>query len=209
MLTEDKVQSIFRHALPHEVEEFVQVFNNYATSFRVITEFQINAFLAQIDEETGSRLTPTRENLNYSCDALGVFSYYKRNPNEARQDGRCNGHKADQRKIANKIYGDRLGNNKRNGWLFRGAGYIQITGRDNFETISKNLNKLEHLSDITPETLVTEMSTIEGALLSAMSFYFTHKLYDAKTIDEMTEIINKHTSSYKQRKKLYKFIASL
>ena len=209
-LTEDKVNHIFRNSEPHQVEIFTEIFNKYGEMFGFDTDFQVNAFLAQINEEVGSNLQPKRENLNYSCKALkSLFGYYKKHKTEASEDGRCNGHRANQRNIANKAYGGRLGNiNYNDGWMFRGAGYIQLTGRGNFDNIATTISlALGH--PYTPEDLSHEMENIEGALLSAMAFYLTHGLYKAKTVDQMTALVNKHTHSYKQRKKHYQYIASL
>ncbi len=209
-LTEDKIQHIFRNADPHEVEMFVEIFNKYSDAFGFETDFHVNAFLAQINEEVGLSLTPRRENLNYSCKALkSLFGYYKRNPMSALKDGRCNGHRANQRNIANNAYAGRIGNKHHNdGWNFRGAGYLQLTGRANYEEMSVPISlTLGHA--YTADDLASEMETIEGALLSAMAFFLTHKLYKAKTIDGMTALVNKHTHSYKQRKKHYQYIASL
>ena len=209
-LTEDKIQHVFRNADAHEVELFVEIFNKHAAHFGFENDFQVNAFLAQINEEVGSTLSPKRENLNYSCKALkSLFGYYKRNPNQASIDGRCNGHRANQRNIANNAYAGRIGNKNHNdGWMFRGAGYLQLTGRANYEQMSLPISlALQH--PYTAEDLATEMETVEGALLSAMAFYFTHKLYNATDVDKMTALVNKHTHSYAKRKEHYKYIASL
>jgi len=209
MLTEDKIAHIFRRSDPHEVEIFTLTFNKYAKLFKFDTSFQVNAFLAELNEEVGLSLSPKRENLNYSCKALkALFGYYKRNPKQANKDGRCQ-NKANQRAIANNAYGNRLGNKKSNdGWLFRGAGYIQLTGRSNFTQIAKTLSRTLQM-EFTAESLAAEMHTIEGALLSAMAFYYTHKMYKAKNINQMTKIVNSKTPTYKQRKKHYLYIASL
>ncbi|MCK5789069.1 MAG: hypothetical protein KAH32_08715, partial [Chlamydiia bacterium] len=210
VMTEDKIQHIFRKADAHEVEIFVETFNKYADSFGFENDFQVNAFLAQINEEVGQSLAPKRENLNYSCKALKVlFKYYKHHTGEANADGRCNGHRANQRAIANKAYGGRGGNKSHNdGWIFRGSGYLQLTFRGNYEQISVAVS-LVLGRPYTANDLAAEMETVEGSLISAMAFYFTHKLSKAKTVDEMTALVNKHTKSYSQRKKHYKYIASL
>ena len=211
-LSQDKVQHIFRNSEPYEVEIFVDSFNKYSNVFGFHSDFLVNAFLAQINEEVGTTLAPKLENLNYSCKALkALFGYYKRNPAHAKRDGRCKGHRADQRAIANHAYAGRLGNiNHNDGWMFRGAGYIQLTGRGNYEDISTVLSL--SLGDgvlYTPEDLSHGMTSIEGALLSAMAFFFRHKLYEVETIDQMTALVNKHTHSYEARKKHYQYIATL
>ena len=209
-LLHDKVQHIFRSSTEHEVNEFVEVFNNNSRRFGFTSDFHVNAFLAEIDEEMGSHLKPTRENLNYSCGALkALFGYYKKNPKAAKQDGRCQGHKANQRAIANKAYGGRIKNHLHNdGWMFRGGGYIQLTGRGNYKQIADTLTLVMGIP-FTTEDLASEMSSVTGALLASMAFFLAHKLYKAKTIDQMTAIINKKTPTYKQRKKLYLYVASL
>jgi putative chitinase len=89
--------------------------------------------------ETGAKYQPIRENLNYSVQALiKKFGRHRISVAEAEKYGRKGGRPADQRAIANTIYGgewgrDNLGNTEPDdGWLFRGGGLAQITGRTNF-----------------------------------------------------------------------------
>ncbi len=209
-LSEDKLQHIFRRADHYHIHDFANAFNKYAELFGITEDVHVNFILAQIREEVGTDLIAKRENLNYSCKALkALFGYYKRNHAAANIDGRCSGHKANQRAIANHAYGGRIGNKEHNdGWKYRGGGFIQLTGRSNYnqasEVISLALGKV-----YTPDDVESEIDTVEGALLTAMAFWFTHKLYNCKSINEVTAKVNKHTHSYEQRKEHYKYIASL
>jgi len=46
------------------------------------------------------------------------------------------------RALANKVYGGRLGNlNAEDGWIFRGRGFLQITGRSNYQRVSDLLGR--------------------------------------------------------------------
>lgn len=95
--------------------------------FQINTKLRLSHFLAQCAHESGG-FRAVRENLNYSADALlRVFPKYfnQSNVNEyARQP----------QKIANKVYGGRMGNTGPNdGWLYSGKGYIQLTGKDNYK----------------------------------------------------------------------------
>ena len=209
-LTEDKAQAIFTNADSHHVEEFVEIFNKYAPMFGFEKEVHTNFFLAQLREEVGPSLHARRENLNYSCKALKLlFKYYKNHRKEANIDGRCNGHRANQKDIANKVYHKRIGNTVYgHGHRYRGGGYIQLTGLGNYkraaEVISLATGELW-----THEDVEHEIDTVKGAMLSSMAFWFWNKLYDCGDIDCVTRKVNKYTKSYAKRKQHYKHIASL
>ncbi|WP_162683479.1 trypsin-like serine protease [Rhodobacteraceae bacterium DSL-40] len=95
----------------------------------ISSRLRVAHFLAQVFTETGG-LSRLDENLNYSADRLlRVFSRKVITPAKAREI------EHQPRQIANWIYGNRLGNRGRDtddGWRYRGSGYIQLTGRDNF-----------------------------------------------------------------------------
>lgn len=90
--------------------------------------------LAQLGHESAN-FTATEENLNYSADALRrVFSKYF----PTRQEQQAYARKPEA--IANKTYGGRMGNrDPGDGWKYRGRGFIQLTGRDNYERASQAL----------------------------------------------------------------------
>ena len=98
-------------------------------NFGVNTPLRLAHFLAQCGHESGGfRLT--QENLNYSAKGLmGTFKKYF--PTEAL----ANAYARQPQKIANKVYGGRMGNGLEasgEGFKFRGRGYIQLTGKQNY-----------------------------------------------------------------------------
>jgi putative chitinase len=97
--------------------------------FGVNTPLRLAHFLAQCGHESGGfRLT--QENLNYSAKGLmGIFKKYF--PTQALADA----YARKPEKIANRVYGNRMGNGPETsgeGFKFRGRGYIQLTGKQNY-----------------------------------------------------------------------------
>ncbi len=211
-LFEDKVAGIFSKARVDLVEEFCNVFNLYSEIFGISKKLHIDFLLAQLREEVGPNLEPRRESLNYSCESLEkTFRYYRQHPQEALSDGRCNGHIANQRKIANKVYANRIGNGNYtsgDGYRFRGGGFIQLTGRLNYSVmagvISETINK-----KITAEDVETEISTITMGLLSAFAFWKYNNLSECVHIDQVTSKINRYTDSYDKRRRFFLQIANI
>ncbi len=98
--------------------------------FAVNTPLRLAHFLAQCGHESGG-FRITQENLNYSAKGLqGIFKKYF--PSEAL----ALDYAKKPQKIANRVYGGRMGNGNEasgDGFKFRGRGYIQLTGRDNYK----------------------------------------------------------------------------
>jgi len=107
------------------------------------------------------------ESLNYSVDGLlKTFGRHRISDADARKFGRAPGRPANQSAIANLVYGGEwgrknLGNTQPgDGWLFRGSGFKQITGRANTEA-----------SGFTPAQLREDVGMSAKA---AAHFFVTH-----------------------------------
>ncbi len=207
-----KLQDIFYRSSQADIEEFLDTFDSYAVLFGIDTKFQEDLFLAQIRAEIGVNLRPKRENLNYSCKGLRkIFKYYRKNPKDSNRDGRCNGHRANHKKIANKVYSNRLGNggySSGDGFRFSGSGYVQITGRYNFSKISAVISQVLN-AKIDLYMLEETIHTPSMALLSALGFWYINKIYNCETVDCATRKINRYTKSYRKRREYYNYISSL
>lgn len=92
-------------------------------------------FMAQMDTESGG-FRSLEENLNYKPKTLRkVFGKYFKTDAEA-QAAADGGPEA----IANKVYGGRMGNTDAgDGYKFRGRGFVQLTGKDNYAAAGKAL----------------------------------------------------------------------
>ena len=101
----------------------------------VIDTFKINSinklsnFLAQCAHESGN-FKFTQENLNYSAEGLlKIFPKYF-----SKETAEIAARKPEM--IANIVYSNRMGNGDKasgDGWKYRGAGYIQLTGKSNYK----------------------------------------------------------------------------
>jgi putative chitinase len=105
-----------------------------AAKFGINTPLRVAHFLAQCGHESGG-FRVTQENLNYSAKGLnGIFKKYF--PTEASAVP----YARQPQKIANKVYANRMANGSEasgDGFKFRGRGYIQLTGRDNYTQFGK------------------------------------------------------------------------
>jgi putative chitinase len=96
-------------------------------------------FFGQTSHETGGFRTFS-ENLNYS--AAGLKKIFKKYFNDLT----ALAYARNPEKIANKVYGNRMGNGVEasgDGWKFRGRGALQLTGKSNYEAFAKYLGKPE------------------------------------------------------------------
>lgn len=104
------------------------------------TPEQVAQFIAQVGHESGSFVRLV-ESLDYKPDALKRTWPSRYTDWLAAQHGRSLAKPADQRAIANHVYGGRLGNTGLDdGWNYRGRGLIQVTGRENYRKCGEALN---------------------------------------------------------------------
>lgn len=133
MLTADQAMALFPRAAP---EHRAALVTRGPTLFQRdgIKGTRLHFLLAQLGHESGG-LTIVGENLNYSAQRL-VQVFPRRFPTLAAAQPFAN----NPEKLANQIYGGRLGNGPAasgDGFRYRGRGYIQITGRDNYRDIGR------------------------------------------------------------------------
>lgn len=125
-------------------------------------------FFAQTNHESGG-FAKFQENLNYGAKGLrGVFGKY------FPTDQMAVAYERKPEKIANKVYGGRMGNGPESsgdGWKYRGRGALQLTGKDNYKALSQYLNKPEILTN--PDLVATDY-----IFESAIWFFDRNKLWD-------------------------------
>ena len=94
--------------------------------------------------------------------------------------------------IASKVYGSRMGNgdeSTKDGYKYRGRGYIQLTGKENYTEFGKSINE-----DIVnnPDKVATHYPLLSAA------WFFTknglHKIADRGSTNQIITLISKRVN---------------
>ena len=107
-------------------------------TFQINTPLRMSHFLAQCAHESGNFKTVS-ENLNYGAKGL-LRTFKKYFPTEAK----ALQYERKPEKIANLVYANRMGNGAESsgdGFKYRGRGYIQLTGKVNYESFNKMVDE--------------------------------------------------------------------
>ena len=174
-------------------------------TFQINTPLRLAHFLAQCGHESGG-FKLTNENLNYSADGLKkIFPKY------FAQAGLAESYARQPEKIASRVYGGRMGNgdeSTKEGFKFRGRGYIQLTGKSNYSEFDKFVNE-DILAN--PDLVATQYP-----LLSAAWFFHKNGLNaiadkgaDDATVTAVTKRVNGGTIGLPDRIKHFKEYYSL
>ena len=136
-----------------------------ASRFGITNTLRLAHFLSQCGHESGG-FKAVRENLNYSAKGLvGIFKKYF-SPTLAIA------YERQPEKIANRVYAGRMGNGDEHsgdGYKFRGRGYIQLTGKENYTRFDATV----------PENIVADPDLVatKYPLASAAFFFNNNKLW--------------------------------
>ena len=174
MLSIDKLKSQVPDAVLAQIPDC-------AAKFGIDSPLRLAHFLAQCAHES-AEFKALEENLNYSADGLKkVFSKYF--PGDL-----ANGYARQPEKIASRVYANRMGNGdeaSKEGYKYRGRGYIQLTGKDNYGAFAKAIG----------DDVVTNPDWIKTKypLLSAAWFWNTRALNELADQGASDDVVTKIT----------------
>ncbi len=184
----------------HVPDEVISQIPGVQEKFAVNTPLRLAHFLAQCGHESGGFKFKS-ENLNYSAEILRkVFPKYFPDIVVAKQ------YERKPEAIASRVYGGRMGNGPeatKEGFKFKGRGYIQLTGKDNYKAFDATVE-----DDIlaNPDLVATKYP-----LLSAAWFWNSRKLNaiaDQGATDDVvtkvTKLVNGGTIGLADRIKHFK-----
>jgi putative chitinase len=137
-----------------------------AARFGITNTLRLAHFLAQCGHESGG-FRAVQENLNYG--AKGLLSIFKK---YFKTIEKANAYQRKPEMIANLVYGNRMGNGPESsgeGWKFRGRGYIQLTGKENYKAFDATV----------PEDIIStpDLVATKYALASAGFFFKKNNLW--------------------------------
>jgi putative chitinase len=137
-----------------------------AAKFNITTPLRLAHFLAQCAHESGN-FSVVYENLNYDANGLcKTFPAYFPTMALALQ------YQYKPELIASRCYGSRMGNGNeasKEGWIFRGRGYIQLTGKNNYKAFDAFVEE-DILNN--PDLVATKYP-----MMSAAWFFHTNNIW--------------------------------
>ena len=167
----DNLNKTLNPAIKGEVFAIVEKFN-------ITNHLRLSHFLSQCAHESGNFKFLT-ENLNYSGDGLlKIFPKYFKDKATADAYARK------PEKIGSRVYANRMGNGDEasgDGFKFRGRGYIQLTGKDNYKQFGAFVG----------EDLVAnpDLVATKYPLTSAAFFFDKNKLWDICDKGDTPEVV--------------------
>ncbi len=217
-ITATQLGVLFPGADKGYLEQVANELNNGLPKYGLDTGLRQAHFFAQVMQEAGPALEAQVESLNYSPKALEAnFSYYRNHPDEAVQDGYSKDpatgkivRKANQERIANNAYANRIGNGDAaggDGFRFRGRGFIQVTGRANYAALATTYGTIYGAIGADFVTNPDQVASFPSSIRSAVCFWVQHGLPNLAdhgssdlNVDAITAVINRDTPSYGDRR---------
>jgi len=203
MITPDILSKIAPSLKGERLVKYANGLDKICPQYGISTPDIMHEFLSNCLHES-HEFTRLEEGLNYQSIALQkLFSRKRISMGDTINYGRTKTHKANPVEIANRIYGGEwgrinLGNIKpMDGWIFRGAGIIQMTGRANVTKFTNYYNNKTGNTYTTEQIADLLKTDIEVGIHSACWFFAIAKqLIDEAIDDKMNEVVKKINGGY-------------
>ncbi len=179
---------------PLRADQLAIHINNICPLYGINSADILHEFIANVAHES-NEFSKYEENLNYSVKRLTEVWPHRFPTLEIAEAYAMN-----PQKLAEKVYGGRkdLGNEQPgDGWLFRGSGPIQLTGRYNFTAFAnwmrKKFNTIKSLDQWAREIRTKDDVAIHSA---CWLFAISKQLIDEAVADSFKEIVKKINGAY-------------
>ena len=215
----ETMKTIFTRANPIYLKNVEIAINLHGSSFGLDSYESICHFLSQTGHESVG-FTKVEESFNYSVNGLvktfGKY-FYEGKPVEGKYDAtkyaRIEGHAAKAEEIANIVYGNRMGNGENEGYMYRGRGLIQLTGKSAYRSFTEYINATFTNNTVDFVKYPDLVKTDQYMVLSAM-WFFKKRVVDKidvkdASVKEVTKIINGGYNGLKDRESKYEQLKSI
>jgi putative chitinase len=192
-----------------KLPDFIKKDIDLLAKFNIDTNIELAHFLSQVHHESGGFKSKV-ENLNYSdVGLLKIFSKYF-TAATAKQYARK------PQNIANRVYANRMGNGDEKsgeGWKYRGRGYIQLTGKNNYSALNSYLKTIGLADNVlaSPDLVETKYT-----LLSAAYWWMVNGLNQIaddgaaeSVVKAVTKRVNGGLNGYAHRLEMFKYYFDL
>lgn len=216
--TKEDLKKVFPSATNTNLTTIKDAINAHGKDFGIDSKEKLRHFLAQAGHET-TGFTDFDENLGYRVSKLNETWGKRFNPegNPTKDPTKKNpydyanskGTYVDKEKLANYVYGGRMGNNTTgDGYKYRGRGIFQLTGKDNYEEFNTfyQANYDSNVDLVANPGLI--VSDLEIGTISAL-WFFKNKVIDkisnmaTTTVEKVTENVNGGDNGIADRKTKY------
>jgi len=191
-ITREQLDAVTSTLSKERCKELADLINELCTHYGITEKLPFRMFLANLLQESGE-FAHKEENMNYSAQGLantfpGRYSSTSKPPYIPNDRAKYFHRKPVE--IAIDCYGSRMGNipGTRDGWTFKGGGFIGLTGRATYADYGK-------YKGMTPEEAAEfAQDTDTGALDSACWFFAVYRnlisLSKTGTFKQVCSVIN-------------------
>ncbi|MEO7530364.1 MAG: hypothetical protein ABIS69_03100 [Sediminibacterium sp.] len=186
---------------PERIPILQAIFDTICVKYGITNTNDQAAFAAQICHESGEFSIKTESMLYRTAKRLVTIW-----PKRFSLDGSGGKHKAsdylnNEAKLANEVYAGRMGNGDKasgDGFRFRGAGFLQMTGRDDFEKYANYIGK--EIGEASELVRNDDNYAMDAA---AWEYVIKNKLLGQEDFRHITVVINGDVTGLEERTKYY------
>jgi putative chitinase len=180
----EEIKNKLREHLPQNILNELSI---CIEKYMICTSFRLSHFLGQCAHESAN-FTRVRENLNYSAERIMTIF-----PKYFKENALAKEYANNPEKLASRVYANRMGNGNeesKEGYLYCGRGYIQLTGKANYSLLSKSINRPDIMDN--PDIITTSYPLTSAAWFwdrNSLNIEADKGLAD-KVVSNITHIVN-------------------
>ncbi len=199
MVNAEQISKLVPTLKDPRLTKIVDLLNKYIDVYKM-PDGAFSEFIANVLHESGN-FSIKAENLRYTTPERLVAVWPSRfTMNPAREPGKKDARKYinNPQELANLVYGGRMGNVQRgDGFLFRGGGFPQITGRDAYTMFTAFVNRRDLTKRTIAEVAALVQTDDEWAMDAAFWFFCEFKNLEQLAVeDKMKDVVKRWNGGF-------------